>query len=39
MYESVITATQKIIELLKYILFNKPSILLQLQVYHLVAKM
>lgn len=37
-YESAITATQKIIELLKYISFNKPSILLQLKVYYLAAK-
>ena len=33
-----ITATHKIIEILKYILNNKPSILSQLQVYCLVEK-
>ena len=35
---SAITATQKIIEILKYIWNNKPSILSQLQVYCLVEK-
>ena len=33
-----VTATHKIIEILKYILNNKPSILSQLQVYCLVEK-
>ena len=35
---SAITATQKIIEILKYIWNNKPSILSELQVYCLVEK-
>ena len=35
---SAITATQKIIEILKYILNNKPSIPSQLQVYCLLEK-